>query len=249
MKFRLRPILSEIKELYLIPDLNLRFKKYLEKLQGQTKGDLVLPISGFNPMAKDYMIQKIEELEHIQAEKIMQETINDFNLNFQGSVKDEIVVVLNIADDLKGQWTNFYTADFDSKFKLNAFVKRKFCVPYFWTSETYTKEIVQLKTLEYLNRTVYRFSNVQPKTLEEHFEQEVFVAKNTIGNDSFGDNSKFENMDAFYTVNKNTDRYDLIFNFFYGDKGSENLSYKKYISNAGLGYTYAKMIGLKRRNA
>jgi len=72
MRFQLRPILSEMKEFYLKPLSTERFEEYLAKFQGGTKGDLKLPISGFNPMAKEHIIGKIEELENLEAESIME---------------------------------------------------------------------------------------------------------------------------------------------------------------------------------
>ena len=116
MKFELRPILSEIKGLYLKPISNNRFKEYTSKLQGNSKGDLSLPIAGFNPMAKEHIIQKIEELESLKAEMILKDVIEEFNANLEKTNSRKIKVVLNIADDLKGGWTNFYSTDFDSKF-------------------------------------------------------------------------------------------------------------------------------------
>ena len=57
MEFQLKPILSEMKEFYQKPLSNKRFEEYLSMLQGETKGDLVLPIAGFNPMAKEDIIE------------------------------------------------------------------------------------------------------------------------------------------------------------------------------------------------
>lgn len=246
MKFQLKPILSEIRELYQKPISNNRFKEYVAKLQGGTKGDLVLPISGFNPMAKEHIIQKIEELEHIGAETLMEKIICEFNSKLTQPNGIVIEVVLNIADDLKGAWTNFYSTDFDSKFKLSAFVKRKFCVPYFWTSETYTKELIDIRTTEYLNRTLYQLNKPKPKTLEEYVEQEVFVSKNTHDNTFINNGLNVEETETHYLKNKNSEEYDLIFNFFYGDEGSENLAYKSYGIKDITGFEYAKFIAQKR---
>ena len=127
MKFHLKPILSEIKHLYSQPVSIDRFKQYISKLQGGTKGDLALPIGGFNPMAKEHILQKISELVDLEAERIIEEIIKEFNANLDSSHPEEITVVLNIADDLKGGWTNFFSTDFDSKFKINALVNRNFC--------------------------------------------------------------------------------------------------------------------------
>ena len=239
-------MLSEIKELYSKPISTERFQEYISKLQGGTKGDLALPISGFNPMAKHHILEKIDELEELNAEKIMERTITEFNSTLKESNDEEFLVVLNLADDLKGGWTNYYSTDFDSKFKLNAFVNRKFCVPYFWTSESYSSEIIRIRTIEYLSRTLYRIKNPQPKTLEEHLEQEIYVA--TIA-DYDGQNineMSFEEIEKYYLENKISEEYDRIFNFFYGNNGSESLGYKEYGIIETSGYEYAKLI-LKRR--
>lgn len=245
MKFQIRPILSEIKDLYSKPISTERFKEYISKLQGDTKGDLALPISGFNPMAKNHILTKIDELERIGAEEIMKETIEEFNLTLNKSIGQVYLVALNIADDLKGGWTNYYSTDFDSKFKLSAFVNRKFCVPYFWTSESYSSEIVKKRTIEYLNRTLFRQNNPQPKTLEDHIEQEVFVAKTDHENYKNYNEESVSSVEKYYLEHKNTEEYDRIFNFFYGDEGSENLGYKKYGITALKGYDYAKLISRK----
>lgn len=247
MKFRLRPILSEIKELYLKPISNKRFEDYISKLQGGSKGDLALPIGGFNPMAKEHMINKINELENIDAEKIMEDTIESLNSNIKQSNSKEIIVVLNIADDLKGGWTNYYTTDFDSKFKLNAFVKRNFCVPYFWTSEVFTQEIIRKRTKEYISRIIYRLENPQPVTLEQHLEQEIFVATNTNGKVYEAENILFKEIESYYLNNRHSDEYDKIFNFFYGDNGSENLGFKKYGIKEVNGYDFATIISERRK--
>ena len=247
MKFQLKPILSEIKDLYSKPISTERFKEYISKLQGDTKGDLALPIGGFNPMAKEHILQKISELEDHKVETIMEETIKEFNTKLDASHSKEITVVLNIADDLKGGWTNFFSTDFDSKFKLNAFVSRKFCVPYFWTSESYSRELIKSRTLEYLNRTLYRLKNPQPKTLEEHLEQEIFcVTMENNGNQIYKE-ANFKKMENYYLENKQSEEFDRIFNFFYGDEGSESLGYKKYGIERPLGFEYAKQISKVRR--
>ncbi len=249
MKFHLKPILSEIKHLYSQPVSIDRFKQYISKLQGGTKGDLALPIGGFNPMAKEHILQKISELVDLEAERIIEEIIKEFNANLDSSHPEEITVVLNIADDLKGGWTNFFSTDFDSKFKINALVNRNFCAPYVWTSESYTRELIKRRTLEYLNRTFYRIKKPQPKTLEEHLEQEVFSATSENGSYQDYNEASFKKIESYYEENRQSEEYDRIFNFFYGDKGSESLGYKKYGMEKPLGYEYAQQISKIRRVA
>jgi len=247
MKFHIRPILKEIKDLYLMPSSTERFQEYISKLQDGTKGELNLPISGFNPMAKKHILLKIEALEKFEAEKLMEETIFDFNSTLAELNSEVFLVVLNIADDLKGAWTNYYATDFDSKFKLNAFVKRKFCVPYFWTSESYSKEIIRDRTLEYLYRTLYRMQNPQPKTLEEHLEQEIFVASLNNREPTPYKETSIEEVEKYYLKHKNSEEYERIFNFFYGDEGSRSLGYKNFGITELRGYNYAKIISNRRK--
>lgn len=247
MAFQLKPILSEIKDFYSKPISSERFKEYISKLQGNTKGDLTLPIGGFNPMAKEHILEKIDELEQLGAEKLMEKTIIEFNSTIKESIDEEFLVVLNIADDLKGGWTNYYSTDFDSKFKLNAFVNRKFCVPYFWTSESYSSEVIKIRTIEYLSRTLYRILNPQPKTLEEYLEQEIYVATMANYGDNIIDKTSFKEIEKYYLVNKDSEEYDRIFNFFYGNNGSESLGYKKYGIIETLGFDYAKLITKRRK--
>ena len=247
MKFQLKPILSEIKALYSKPISTERFQEYISRLQGGTKGDLALPISGFNPMAKNHILEKIDELEKLGAEPLMEKTITEFNSTLRESEDKEFLVMLNIADDLKGGWTNYYSTDFDSKFKLNAFVNRKFCVPYFWTSESYSSEIIKSRTLEYLSRTLYRLNNPQPKALEEYLEQEIYVAAVVNYNDKNFDKTSFEEIEKYYLKNKGSEEYDRIFNFFYGNKGSDSLGYKKHGIKNFNGYDFAKIISERRK--
>jgi len=198
VKFKLRPILAEIKELYHQPISNDRFAHYLKKLQGDSKDDLALPIAGFNPMAKDHVLLKIEELESINAEELITDTINRFNEDLEDTGDEVFLVVPNIADDLKGAWTNFYTTDFDSK-----------------------------------------FNNSKPKTLEDHLSQEIYISSNVSRELVDFKQEEFLEIEKFYHLHKHKQDYDIIFNFFYGDKASESIGYKKHGIEGVTAYDYA----------
>lgn len=240
MKFELIPIIDKMKGLYSTPPSASRFQEYLTALQGNTKGDMSLPISGFNPMAKEHVVEKLDELIHLKAEDIIAQTLDKFNTRKENTKTDRTIkLVLNLADDLKGGWTNYYTTDFDSKFKLNPFVTRNFCVPYFWTSENYTEEMIIERTLAYVFRTVYWMENSKPISLEEHLQQEVYVAKRTKAKSTLIDKDKYTNIEAFFARNMDKDDYNLIFNFFYGDKASKSLGFKTFGINAYTGFHFA----------
>ncbi len=245
MKFEITPILSIMEEVYSLPISAERFQLYISKLQGKTNGDLDLPISGFNPMAKEHVSEKISELKSIDAEGLISGVIEKVNVTISKLPDVTIKVILNLADDLKGGWTNRYTTDFDSKFKLNALVARSFCTPYFWTSENYSEFLIKKRTEEYIHRTIYWLTNPKPKILEDYLNQEIYVSQQMEAH-SMEKKKKEENyLQQFYEKNKKEDQYNILFNFFYGDNASESLNFPVYGINKTNGFEYAKFIAKK----
>ena len=235
MTFELLPIIDKMLEIYQKPRNFDRFQDYLSLLQGETKGDLAVPISGFNPMAKEHVVEKLLELKDLKAEHIIEETIFELNKSdiLREAKNDIFKVSLTLSDDLKGGWTNRFTTDYDSKFKLNALINRHFCTPVFWTSENFDSILIRERTLEYAFRTIHWLSKPKPKTLKEHVEQEVFVAKQ-IKYQSKKEPCDVSFLNDFYEKYKETDGCSIIFNFFYGDEASEQLGFKTY----GIGEEY-----------
>jgi hypothetical protein len=241
MQFELVPILSKMEKLYEQPISNNRFKTYLQMLQGNSKKELILPIGGYNPMAKPFILNKIAELKELNAEQIMQESLNRINQLHPST--NTIKVVLNLADDLKGGWTNRFTTDYDSKFKINALVQRSFCTPYFWTSETYTPQIIKNRTLQYAYRTLYQLKNGRVKTLADHLKQEIFALQESTAPSLLDENLDMDYLEHFYQKNKEEDNYNLIFSFFYGDQAGSQLFYPNYKMPKMAGFKYAYFIG------
>jgi hypothetical protein len=243
MTFQLLPILDTMLDFYQMPLNSARFQAYLQLLQGDTKGDLVLPIGGFNPMAKSHILLKIKELQAIKVEKIIAETLTFVNERWQHKGNDRIYqVAINLADDLHGGWTNRYTTDYDSRFKINALVNRHFCTPYFWSSENYDENLIRERTLTAVYNTMYWLENPKPLTLKNHIEQLAFITQ-YIDNQSIVSTIDFEKLNDFYQKNIESDDYHLIFNVLYGDAASEQLSFPTYgIEQAMSGFELAKFL-------
>lgn len=193
-----------------------RFNNYLKLLQGDTKGDLVLPLGGFNPMAKAHVLEQLLYLKELGIETVISEILE--RVNSETELKDgtgTFEVAFNLSDDLMGGWTNRYTADYQGRFKLNPLIKRNFCVPVFWTSELIDADKIKMRTLESCYRTLYFSSHPLPKTLKEHLSQEVFVASYT--DYEFERTEHYEELHGIYELNKNTEDELFIQNFLYGD--------------------------------
>ncbi|MEO1712658.1 MAG: hypothetical protein AAFU60_04925 [Bacteroidota bacterium] len=238
-RFVVTPILSKMQELYALPRTPARFKEYLQHLQGDTKDDMVLPIAGFNPMAKDVAIQKIEELQALGAEDILREVADTLNQQVPNSVDRTFQILLNLGDDVQGAWTNRYTTDYTSKFRLSPMVNRNFCVPYFFTSETFTVEEIRRRALAYAYRTWYWLEQGPPRTLEDLLGQEVYVARSLGPREKPSRVSDFSTIEEFYETAKKEEDYAVLFNFFYGDEASQALGYPTFALSAQAGFAYA----------
>lgn len=241
MTFELLPVVDMMLELYASPrDIN-RFKKYLSLLQGDTKGDLALPLGGFNPMGKEHVVAKLLQLKVLNAEDIICNTLKKLSggvaAHHPGTT---IKVALNLSDDVAGGWTNRYTSDYQHKFQIQALVKRNFCTPVFWTSEDYSEALIAHRTQEQAYRTLWILDNGKPVTLEDHVMQEAFVAKHVNrATQPINDNK----LHSFYQQHKDSTDYSLIFCFMYGDEAAASLGYPVFgIATPFAGFKYAVSI-------
>lgn len=223
MQFELLPVIDLMLGLYHQPADMERFRQYLRHLQGSTKGDLAMPLGGFNPMGKPHVAEKLEQLKALRAEEIMADTLATIGSSFPGGA---FKVALNLCDDFRGGWTNRYTTDYDTRFKIQALVVRRFSVPVFWTSETYDEALIRARTAESCYRTLYWLSSPKPVTLEEHGKQERYVAAKagTVPSPEATDGA----ITAFYQQHKDSREYPVIFNFLYGDEAAASLGFPTY---------------------
>ncbi len=247
MKFKLLPVTDIMLELYESPVNPDRFSNYLKILQGNSKGDIKIPVTFYNPMGKALVLNKLTALKNLQAEALIKETLKKINEDLSEIMPMlEISVSLALADDVGGGWTNRYTTDYESKFRAADLLKSGFCNPLFWVSETYSAAKIVERTLDYCYRTVFRLTSPSLITLEDHMQQETVIAgKHPIPDSSSCQN--FELLDAYYQKHKHTDQHSLIFNFLYGDDACNSLGYRTYgIPDEFAGYEYAKALVVEK---
>ena len=129
MSFELLPIIDRMLDFYQKPRDAAIFQLYLNMLlprdsygKGDTKGDLVLPIGGYNPMGKEHVSEQLTALKALDTEGVMQNVISQVNKK-DDKTQPHFKIALCLSDDLKGGWTNRFTTDYDSKFKLKIHIK------------------------------------------------------------------------------------------------------------------------------
>lgn len=242
MHLECTPILDRMEALYELPRTPKRFETYLQLLQGNTKGELVLPIGGYNPMGKDHVLEKVRELKTLHAEELVADELIRVIREIDASKGPTFEVVINVADDFGGAWTDRYTSDYSSKFEIQALVNRKFCTPYFWTGENYSEALIRSRTRNYAFRTYYWSQLGKPKSLTDHLQLELNVQAHVNQLNEPLDPALVDLLKAFVAEHAASEDYNLLFNFFYGDAASEALGYQSYgIPEMG-GFYYAKQL-------
>lgn len=220
--------LPEMQEIYRLPRSPERFTRYLALLQGGTKADLRLPISGFNPMANAYAAGRLDELIDLDAPGILTTELSRINALPAAQKVPATGVGLNLADDLGGAWTNRPTTDYASKFTLNALVSRNFCAPFFWTSEPFSQAMIAQRIREYALRTIYWYQHGKPQTLKEHVLQENYALSTASPEIQSAGIVVPTHLAGFFAEDHASTDDHLIFAFLYGDAAAEPLGYKTY---------------------
>ena len=242
MSFIHIPILDRMEEFYLLPRNRQRFETYLEMLLGPDRADIVLPIASFNPMGKDLVLSKIRELKQIDAEGIIKTTLEEFNARVGKPTDTTVSVALNLVDDIGGAWSNRYTTDYASKFDFTGTFKRNFCLPYFWTSEIYTEEVIRRRCLEYIYCFVHWQKMGKPETLQQHLQQEVYVQRQLLQYSFNVQGTSADYIQELAQVQAENTNYNFIFNFFYGDAACEVLNYPTNGISELAGFVYARSL-------
>lgn len=241
MGFLLLPVIDVMIELYQSPINADRFTKYMKILQGDSPGNISMPVTYYNPMGKEHVLKKLVELKKLKAEEVIEQTLLTINKTLPADTLN-VRVSPALADDLGGGWTNRFTTDYDSKFNVNDMFKRNFCTPVFWVSEEYTVEKIQERTADYCYRIFYRSITPQPLTLKDHIKQEAFVANKNTFKKSEGPLVNYKTLDTLYLDHKNSSSYPTIFNFLYGDSASKELGHSAYgVREEWAGYKYASL--------
>jgi hypothetical protein len=234
-----------------MPRTKERFDRYLFMLQGVDKNDIILPIALFNPMGKELAKEKLDKLIALNAEDILEDVISQFNKDDKLTENENSVikVAINLIDDVEGSWSDYYTTDYKNKFEIESLLKRNFCTPAFWTSESVTEKSITRRIEECIFRTKFWIAHGKPEKLTAMLEQEIAVQMNFDNIDSNLNEAEVENIEKFIAVHKDSEAYSINLNFFYGDEGSSTLNYPTFGLIKNGGFEYAKYIANQRRKA
>ncbi|MDA7977151.1 MAG: hypothetical protein MPJ50_00095 [Pirellulales bacterium] len=239
------PLLQIQRELCEIPRGRGRFDEYLKKMTGP-QGDLTLPLSAFNPMAKDHVAARLDELLELDAEQIAQQAIDEANQRL-GSLLHPRPLGLVMADDFGGGWTNRDQMEAESRFGKVTRIERDWLVVLCWSSEVPVIEQLRRETLAHIYRGQYRLNHGQPITLEQMLTQEGtamrFAGMNTPSH------SAEDIRAARYVIerHRSTADYPTAFSCLYGDQAAHSVGYTSLGIPSRGGFSVALAESLERK--
>jgi hypothetical protein len=241
------PLLQTQREVYKVPRGWDRFRQYLEIMQPGTD-DQIVPMFVMNPMAKEHVTARLDELLALDADGIAGRAAAGAArrlAHLAGQYKAGIV----LADDVQGGWTNRYLSDAQLRFgytlrprqraKANAAGAGGWIVGLLWASEEPTPRHIDAT----IQAAVYRAAYVQhhglPTTLRQMLVQESLALAFADARPASLD--KEESEYARHVIRPYLDSTDfpVAFACIYGDSAAHAVGYPQFGLPDGAGLTVA----------
>jgi len=216
------PWLEQLRELYAKPRSFERFKEYLDILRSQT-GEMALPISNVNPMAKPHALQRVEQLIAIGAEEGALVAAREACAKV-GGADDSLRVMVLLIDDAMGGWTNRAFTEFSYRYERKHEVERGWATVIIWTSEEPTAELIATRAYESVYRTLDERAHGPVRSLRQILDREGRTMRFA------GDARRYDDATIAAIREKVKPHLDsiaapVLFALLYGDETAESLGY------------------------
>jgi len=166
MKLEYVRMLSVQRDIYRIPRGPDRFREYLGTMLDPETGELRLPLTAMNPMAKDHLPRYVDLLQAMGAEEAGAQAAREAEPkleNHPGAYRVGLVV----ADDMGRGWSNRASAELSHLKSELALDKRGWITAILWASDTYGPAEIREEVLIAIYRTAYVAQRGAPRTLRE----------------------------------------------------------------------------------
>ncbi len=168
------PVLGALRRLYDMPRDETRFNAYTGMI-GQGGPDGLVPLSAFNPMAREHVAEALDALIALEAEHIAADAVREAGPRLRGLPAEwgtELRLMVVLSDDLGGMWTHRPTSELQIRTEQRALLSRRWIAPVFWTSDTPTAEGVRATTLAAIYRALFHIALGPPRSAGRVLEQE-----------------------------------------------------------------------------
>lgn len=171
MKLEFVPLLTVQRDIYRIPRGPERFREYLSRMLDPATGDLRLPLTVMNPMAKEHVLRDIELLLATGAEETGAQAVRDVEPKVAAE-PGTYRVGLIVADDMGEGWTHRAAAELSHMRGELALEKRGWITPILWASDAYGPAKIREEVLVSVYRTAWVLQRGAPQTLRDILLQE-----------------------------------------------------------------------------
>ncbi|MEO9171053.1 MAG: hypothetical protein ABI282_07990 [Candidatus Baltobacteraceae bacterium] len=214
------PVLQAMRELYSQPPGTERFKEYLR--MATSMGDMALPISRINPMAKAHALTYVEKMIALDAENV---AIGAAAAASAELPADALQLSLILLDDLKGGWTNRTFAEFEHRYERKYEVQRGWAVVVLWTSEEPSREFVRERTREAMYRTIAERDRGPVRTLREIMKREGETMRFAGRTSSRYDAATLASIEVTIAPHLDSNAAPVVIASLYGDEIAASLGY------------------------
>ncbi|HXI15835.1 MAG TPA: hypothetical protein VNM48_05640 [Chloroflexota bacterium] len=246
MEVTFLPALEILREIYAQPRDMRRFQAYVEAITGGTN-DIVLPIAGANPMAKEHALLEVERLLAFGADEISAQAARDASVRL-ASVSGTIRTSLVLMDDVMGGWTNRYISEAEDRFSDAPVARRRIACGMVWTSEATTAGDVRAEMLGAIYRAAFKDIHGRAATLRAMLNQEghtaVFAGKIPTLPDK--ELVRVRHVIHDYAAAAGVDDYAVAFACMYGDEGADAAGYPPLDLPPRAGFEVALVDALQR---
>ena len=171
MRFAYVPFLRELRELLQLPRGPARFAAYTARLQRDLP-DVPLPLTIFNPMARDHVAAQLDELLGLDADTLADEVLRAAASELDFGTGPRIRVALVLADDARGGWTDRVLTDARYRWQDDGPMKSGWAPAILWSSEGISPALVREAVRAAMFRAAAQATRGLPRTLAEVLAQE-----------------------------------------------------------------------------
>ena len=167
------PMLREQRDLLDIPRGAARFRRYLDVMIGESD-DFVLPIQGFNPMAKPHVAEVLDKLLELGAEDVAARGVEEAGRRLGAEVAGhDLRVGLVVCDDVAGGWTDRELCEGHGLRRVpTPMLRRGWLVIGLWAGEPVSEGKVREEVLSGIYRQLDLQRHGAPRTLRQMMDLE-----------------------------------------------------------------------------
>jgi hypothetical protein len=235
MLISLVPLLKIQRDLYDLPAGPVRFRTYVDTMTED--GEMVLPLSLMNPMAKPHVAAYLDALIAFDAEAVARAAIDEAQsrLDVAAETSADSRVALVVADDAHGGWTQRQFTDASHRFEDRDGIARGWVTVVLWSSDEPSPATVRREVLMSIYRVAYIRRHGFPTTLDAMMRQEGFAAAFADAQPAL-DASELAQARTVIDVHRATTSAQLIFACLFGDAAATSVGYDPLglAPNAGL---------------